>query len=85
MRGWTRLSSPASRPPLPGQAAYAIAAKLLDYGQERAALGCLVMFETYCRVGELLALRMFQIVPPDRHSGGAAGCPTIVLNASELQ
>ncbi|CAK0853345.1 unnamed protein product [Prorocentrum cordatum] len=67
------------------QAAYAIAAKLLDYGQERAALGCLVMFETYCRVGELLALRMFQIVPPDRHSGGAAGCPTIVLNASELQ
>ncbi|CAK0836023.1 unnamed protein product [Prorocentrum cordatum] len=67
------------------QAACAIAAKLLGYGQERAALGCLVMFETYCRVGELLALRMFQIAPPDRHSAGAAGCPTIVLTASELQ
>ncbi|CAK0868103.1 unnamed protein product, partial [Prorocentrum cordatum] len=67
------------------QAAYAVAAKLLDYEQERAALWCLVMFETYCRVGELLALRMFQIAPPDRHSAGAAGCPTIVLNASELQ
>jgi hypothetical protein len=43
------------------------------------------MLETYCRVGELLALRMFQIAPPGRHSAGAAGCPTIVLNASELQ
>ncbi len=84
VQGWTRLSPPATRPPLPQQAAHATASKLLGFSQERAALGCVVRFETYCRVGEVLALRMFQIVAPDLRSKGAAGCPTIVLNASEL-
>ena len=49
------------------------------------SIAALAMFECYCRAGEILALRMFQIIPGDPHASGAAACTTLVLNPQELQ
>ncbi|CAK0873670.1 unnamed protein product [Prorocentrum cordatum] len=84
MRGWTRLSPPASQPPLPRQAACAVAGKLLDFvksGRLPGAWSCsrrTAASASCWRCG-------CHIISPDARSSGAAGCPAIVLNAAELQ
>ncbi|CAK0862630.1 unnamed protein product [Prorocentrum cordatum] len=64
LRGWVQQRPELSRPPVPWLAAAAAALWLLEQGLEVAALGAVIMCETYMRPSEQLAIDADHVVPP---------------------
>ena len=64
----------------------AVAVQLLDDGEPWMALLIMVLFESYMRVSEGLALQGFQVLPPvSLEADSAAQHVTVLVHAEELQ
>ena len=57
LRGWRRLRPPVSHPPLTWDLAVLIACDIARTGRARHAIGVLLAFDSYLRLGELTNLR----------------------------
>ncbi|CAK0847428.1 unnamed protein product, partial [Prorocentrum cordatum] len=85
LKGWNVLEPSKSRPPVPFLAARAVACWLCRAGKPLSGLAVLIMFETYMRPSEVLALRARQVVVPLPKEGGASIFLTFVVRASEYE
>lgn len=56
LKGWQRLRTPSPWPPLTYPLCVAIACQLSSAGFVREAIGCLLAFECYLRIGEFTSL-----------------------------
>jgi integrase len=65
LRGWSRKHPPKPYPPLTWELTVAIAARLSGTGRPRHAIGVLVAFDCYLRIGELLGLHREDIAMPN--------------------
>ncbi|CAK0874266.1 unnamed protein product, partial [Prorocentrum cordatum] len=83
LKGWVQQRPELSRPPLPWVVVAAAARELLDLNMGMAALGIMLMFETYMRPSELLALSTDHVVLPLPGESGAARWLTFVIRAQE--
>ena len=84
LAGWAKLQPPMSRPPLPRAVALGIALDLARRERCGMALAVLLMFETYARPGEILALVKESVVPGLPGAEGKARCMTLIVKASVL-
>jgi len=57
LRGWNKLTPPKAYPPLTWELTCAIAVRMASNGNMRAGIGCLLAFDCFLRVGELVGLR----------------------------
>jgi integrase len=57
IQGWEKGHPPVHHPPLTWNLAVAIAVNMVSAGEVRMAIGALLQFECYLRVGEMLNLR----------------------------
>ena len=64
LQGWTRLEPSVTRPPLPLEIAAWVAKVLLEEGVLECGLLVILMFSTYCRPAEALALHVEDWVVP---------------------
>lgn len=77
LKGWERVKRTASHPPLTWELTVAIACWLARSGFHAPAVGMLVAFDCYLRVGELTRIRLLDVVMPhdarmgDAHTGMA--------------
>ena len=62
LRGWKRIAPHRSYPPLTWDAACVIAVTLRSWGEHKAAIAVLLMFDCYLRIGEMAALRCCDII-----------------------
>ncbi|CAK0819295.1 unnamed protein product, partial [Prorocentrum cordatum] len=85
LKGWNVLEPSQSRPPVPFVVVLAVARWLCRAGKPLSGLAVLIMFETYMRPSEVLALRARQVVLPLPKEGGASVFLTFVVRASEYQ
>ncbi|CAK0892485.1 unnamed protein product, partial [Prorocentrum cordatum] len=85
LRGWNVLEPSKSRPPVPSLVVRAVACWLWRAGKPLSGLAVLIMFETYMRPSEVLALRARQVVLPLPKEGGASIFLTFVARASEYE
>ncbi|CAK0841047.1 unnamed protein product [Prorocentrum cordatum] len=85
LRGWGVLEPSKSRPPVPYLVMLAAATWLCQAGKPLSALAIVIMFETYMRPSEVLALRARQVVLPLPEEGGASAFLTFVVRASEYE
>jgi integrase len=86
LEGWRKAHPGTSRPPIPRVIAMAVAVQLLDNGEPWMALLIMVLFESYMRVSEGLALQGFQVLPPvSLEADSAAQHVTVLVHAEELQ
>jgi len=85
VKGWSCVNPPFSRPPLPREVMLAITWWLCEQGMLGMGLICLLMFETYARPSEALALRRCSIVLGLPGGQGKARHMTIILRASALE
>ncbi|CAK0887725.1 unnamed protein product, partial [Prorocentrum cordatum] len=83
LKGWVQRRPEFPRPPLPWPVAAAAARELLDLNMGMAALGIMIMFETYVRPSELLALLTDHVVLPIPGEAGAARWLAFVIRAQE--
>ncbi|CAK0873971.1 unnamed protein product [Prorocentrum cordatum] len=83
LKGWVQQRPEFARPPLPWVAVAAAARELLDLNTGMAASGIMIMFETYTRPSELLALSTDHAVLPLPGESGAARWLTFVIRAQE--
>ena len=65
LRGWTRKHPPKPYPPLTWDLTVLIAVRILRQGHRRAAIGVLLAFDCYLRIGELVGLRHSDIADID--------------------
>ncbi|CAK0817209.1 unnamed protein product, partial [Prorocentrum cordatum] len=85
LKGWNVLEPSKSRPPVPFLVVRAVACWLCRAGKPLSGLAVLIMFETYVRPSEVLALRARQVVLPLPKEGGASVFLTFVARASEYE
>ncbi|CAK0901538.1 unnamed protein product [Prorocentrum cordatum] len=85
LKGWNVLEPSKSRPPVPFLVVRAVACWLCRAGKPLSGLAVLIMFETYMRPSEVLALRARQVVLPLPKEGGASIFLTFVVRASEYE
>jgi len=77
LKGWERVKKTSSHPPLTWELTVAIACWLARAGFLSPAIGMLVAFDCYLRVGELTRIRLSDVVMPhdarmgDAHTGMA--------------
>lgn len=72
LRGWRRLRPPVPHPPLTWNLAVLIACDIARTGRARHAIGILLAFDSYLRVGELTSLRREDLADTgDIRLGGA--------------
>jgi integrase len=77
LKGWERVKTTASHPPLTWELTVAIACWLARAGFHAPAVAMLVAFDCYLRVGELTRIRLRDVVMPsdarmgDAHTGMA--------------
>jgi integrase len=84
LRGWERSRSSTSHPPLTWELTVLIACTLARSGYLAPAVGMLVAFDCYLRVGELTRLRRCDIVlPHDARMGGHATNMAVVLKQTK--
>jgi integrase len=84
--GWKKKEPSRSRDPVPRIAAVAICLHLCQIGHFQAAAIVMIMFETYMRPSEILAMTAMQLVAPQR-VGIAEGTQRVwsfLVRASEL-
>ncbi|CAK0904390.1 unnamed protein product [Prorocentrum cordatum] len=83
LKGWVQQRPEFSRPPLPWVVVAAAARELLDLNMGMAAIWIMLMFETYMRPSELLALSTDHVALPLPGGWGAARWLTFVIRAPE--
>lgn len=64
LRGWGRLKTSTSHPPITWELTVLIAVTLAQNGHHDQAMACLLAFDCYLRVGELTSLTYADIVMP---------------------
>ena len=74
LQGWSRLHPSVPYPPLTWELALTIAAYLMAQGHEQLAVAVLVAFDGLLRVGELMSLRV----------GDVVGCGPVVTDRPDL-
>jgi len=84
LEGWRRQEPAKSRPPIPQGVAWGMADALLSLGHAVAGLLVMVLFETYMRPSEALALRGLQVIPPLPNGRGTLGQWSFMIHAGEL-
>jgi integrase len=72
LRGWRRLITHRSHPPITWELTVLFASVMAKWGYHSEAVGTLLSFECYLRVGELTRLRYSDIVQPNDPRTGAA-------------
>ena len=79
LRGWQRVKSSASHPPLSWELTLVLAVTMARSGYHAEAVASLLAFHCFLRVGELTRLRICDVVMPRRmgraHSGMAVCLP----------
>ena len=70
LEGWKRLEPPASRPPVAREIACLVASVLHGQGQPDMGLLVLVLFESYLRPSEALAMAPCQLIEPEQNAAG---------------
>ena len=70
LRGWGRLRPEVSRDPIPWVIVTLIVSRLLQGNdvQKEAGKAALIQFDSYCRPGEIVGLRLINVVPPARNA-----------------
>ena len=71
LKGWHRLSPPLTRQPLPWLGLMGIVGVCLQRGLVTHAASFVLQFTLYLRPGELMELKVSQVVPPIHPGGGA--------------
>jgi integrase len=85
LKGWATIHPPRSRAPLPRAAAALMIAHIARVVSPRIALALWLGLECYLRPGELLLLRVCDIIPPASTSAkGGAGRWGVRLHPQEL-
>ena len=84
LRGWKALRPQLSRPPIPEAVAAAISLDLLKQGLPWSGLLVMVLFETYLRPSEALAMRVKQVVHPVAGGAGHLAYTALVVHPEEL-
>ena len=79
LRGWSRICPPVSYPPLTWDLTCVVAVQLTRSGDWRLGVGVLLSFDCYLRAGELLQLRVSDVVEPGDARAGS------VLNGMALR
>jgi integrase len=64
LKNWTKRHTVNSHPPIPFEVCVAIAMRVTQLGFPVEGLGFLLLFDAYLRIGELLSLRLSDIVLP---------------------
>lgn len=72
LRGWKRLRKHSSHPPLTWELACLFAVLLSKWGHHAEAVGTLLSFDCYLRVGELTRLQYNDILLPNDPRAGSA-------------
>lgn len=72
LKGWERVKTVASHPPLTWELTVAIACTLARSGFHAPAVAMLVAFDCYLRVGELTRIRLRDVVMPNDSRMGRA-------------
>ena len=72
LKGWERVKSVSSHPPLTWELTVAIACSLARSGFHAPGIAMLVAFDCYLRVGELTKLRLRDIIMPSDARMGSA-------------
>lgn len=72
LRGWKRLRSHHSHPPLTWELACLFATLLSKWGRHGEAVGTLLAFDCYLRVGELTRLQYCDVLLPNDPRAGSA-------------
>ena len=72
LRGWARLRTSTSHPPLTWELTVIIASTLSRSGHHAQALACLLAFDCYLRVGEMTSLRACDVIMPNDPRMGSA-------------
>lgn len=85
LRGWKCRSPGHSRPPIPWIVVCGLCRRLLAWKLWDMALGLVLMFTAYLRPSELLAMRTFQLVPPNPFGEGAFNSWSILIHPMALQ
>ncbi len=85
LAGWQKLQPPASRPPLPRAVMMALAEELFKGSKPAMGLCLVLLFESYGRPSEMLALRPSSVVAPLLHGEGLALMWTIVFHAETFK
>jgi integrase len=78
LRGWKKLVPPKSHPPLTWKVTLVIAFVLTSQGDFTYAIGVLLAFEGYLRIGELCNLRISDVLLPGDQSMG------VVIDTAQL-
>ncbi len=72
LRGWRRLIKYKSHPPITWEIACLFAVTMAKWGHHAEAVGTLLSFDCYLRVGELTRLRYCDVVLPNDPRTGSA-------------
>jgi len=83
LAGWGRLEPGLTKPPIPRLVAMGISHWMCQNGLIFEALAIALLFESYLRVSELLALRQLQIVQPVAGASGTMQFVSLLAVASE--
>ncbi|CAK0789751.1 unnamed protein product, partial [Prorocentrum cordatum] len=83
LQGFRRCCPPQSRLPLPREAVALIANELVRLGKLPFAIAIVVIFELYLRPGEILNVRVVDLIPPVL-GVASAPCWAITLHAQEV-
>lgn len=84
LRGWERSRAAGSHPPLTWELTVVLACTLARSGHHAAAVGMLLAFDCYLRVGELTRLRRCDIVMPnDARMGQAHTGMAVILKQTK--
>ena len=83
LEGWKRLEPPASRPPVAREIACLVASVLHGQGQPDMGLLVLVLFESYLRPSEALAMAPCQLIEPEQNAAGVRRWLCLVVHPEE--
>ena len=82
--GWKRLQPPFTRPPLPRSIMLFMVLELMERRHFGCALAIALMFETYGRPSEILALTRESVVTPVSLGAGTLGQVVIQIRSADL-
>ena len=85
LEGWKRLEPPASRPPVAREVACLVATVLHGQGQPDMGLLVLVLFESYLRPSEALAMAPSQLIEPEQGVAGVRRWLCLVVRPEESE
>lgn len=84
LRGWRNLYQSRSHPPFTWELAVLVAITMAKSGYHAEAVAALLSFDCYLRVGELIGLRVADVVMPNDPRVGAAH-PTMALRLARTK